>query len=180
MEFVATESSGISESRESLVNGALSIADMTHLLFIDDDMGFHWSTLHIMMARRQPIVACTYRRRVPPGEFTASTIDGTANIRVDDSSTGLQEATNVGFGFCLIERRVLEAIKMPRFLNRWVEKDQRYSTEDYPFFLAARELGFPVYVDLDASKQVWHEGSIGYSWRGNYADILPKPADAST
>ena len=59
MEFVATESSGISESRESLVNGALSIADMTHLLFIDDDMGFHWSTLHIMMARRQPIVACT-------------------------------------------------------------------------------------------------------------------------
>ena len=186
MDFVACESSGISENRENLVRDSLAIPDMTHMLFIDDDMGFHWTALHVMMARRQPIVACNYRRRQPPGEFVASTIDGTQYMRVDDESTGLREAANVGFGFCLIERRVMEAMKPPRFLNIWVEKDQRYSTEDFPFFRAARELGFPVYVDLDASKRVWHEGSMQYTWRGNYADIMPKPpqpaqdANAST
>ena len=175
MDFVACESSGISDNRENLVKDALAIPDMTHLLFIDDDMGFHWSTLAVMMSRRQPIVACTYRRRMPPGEFTAASVDGKEYIRVDNDSGGLREASNVGFGFCLIERRVLEAIKPPRFLNIWVEKDQRYSTEDYPFFRAARDLGFPVYVDLDASKRIWHEGGMQYTWQGNYADIMPPP-----
>jgi hypothetical protein len=175
MSFIACESSGISENRENLVKDSLAVPDVTHLLFIDDDMGFHWSALHIMMQRRQPIVACTYRRRQPPGEFTASSADGKQYIRVDDESSGLREAANVGFGFCLIERRVVEAVRPPRFLNIWVEKDQRYSTEDFPFFRTARELGFPVYVDLDASKRVWHEGSMQYSWRGNYADIMPPP-----
>jgi len=180
MEFLNVEGSCISDNRENLVRQALAIPELTHLLWIDDDMGFHWDTLHVMMARRQPIVACNYRRRVPPGEFTATNVTQTGYIGMDDTSTGLQEAYNCGFGFCLVERRVLEEVTPPRFLIEWMEKDQRYTTEDFPFFSKARKLGFPVYIDLDASKRIWHEGGLGYSWRGNYADIMPKPADAST
>ena len=175
MEFFFLEGSGISDNREILTRRMLEIPELTHTLWIDDDMGFHYNTLHIMMARRQPIVACTYRRRVPPGEFTAATIDQRGYIGVTEGSTGLQEAYNVGFGFCLIERKVLEAVPAPRYLLKYSEEDQRYSTEDFCFFSQARAAGFSVLVDLDASKQIWHEGSLGYSWLGNYADILPKP-----
>ena len=177
MDFLFLEGSGISDNRETITKSALEIPELTHLLWIDDDMGFHWDTLHVMMARRQPIVACTYRRRVPPAEFTASKMDMSGYIGVTDDSSGLQEAYNCGFGFCLIERKVLEATKAPRYGLQWNDKDQRYSTEDFSFFSQARELGFPVYVDFEASKRIWHEGSIGYSWRGNYADILPKPPE---
>ena len=187
MEFLSVEGSGISENREILTRNALAVPELTHLLWIDDDMGFHWDTLHMLMARRQPIVACNYRRRVPPGEFTASQVDGNGYIQVTETSSGLQEAYNCGFGFCLIERRVLEVVKPPRYILSWNDTHQRYSTEDFCFFSQAREAGFPVYIDLDASRRVWHEGSVGYSWRGNYADILPKDmplapkaADAST
>jgi hypothetical protein len=118
---------------------------------------------------------------VPPGEFTASGIDGKSYIRVTDESSGLQEAYNCGFGFCLIERKVLEAVPAPRYLLKYAEGDGRYATEDFCFFSQAREdAGFPVYIDLDASKRVWHEGSIAYSWRGNYADILPKDPQVGT
>lgn len=181
MEFLMLEGSGISDNREQLVKRALEIPELTHLLWIDDDMGWHWDTLHVMIARIQPIVACTYRRRSPPGDWTAAALDqNNSLIGVEEESVGLREAYNCGFGFCLIERKVLEVTKAPRFLLQWGEADGRYSTEDFSFFSQAKAAGFPIYIDMEASKRIWHEGNLAYSWRGNYADILPKVSDEST
>jgi len=180
MDFLMLEGSGISSNREELTKKALAIPEMTHLLWIDDDMGFHYDTLHVMMARCQPIVACTYRRRVPPGEFTAAAQDMKTLIGVEDHNVGLREAYNCGFGFCLIERKVLEATTPPRYLLKWSETDGQYSTEDFCFFSQAREAGFKIYIDMEASKRIWHEGNLPYSWRGDYSNILPAYSNAGT
>lgn len=171
MDFLLLEGSGINSNRERMVNEALAKEGMTHLLWIDDDMGFNLDTLHIMARRRQPIVSCNYRMRVPPGEFTALRMDRTARIETTREATGLEEAHYTGFGFCLMERRVLEAVKPPRFLCAYLPESRSYTTEDLPFFAAAREAGFNCWVDHDASKRVWHHGAINYVWSEDYSGM---------
>lgn len=162
------EGSGVGSNRDVMVEDFLGTKEATHLLFIDEDMGFNTSTLHIVAGRRQPIVACNYRMRVPPAVFTAVGLDG-KRIPTTRESSGIVEATYSGFGFCLIAREVLEAVERPRFLIQW--SAETYTTEDLPFFTAARERGYKCYVDHDASKQIWHNGNIAYCWNEDYAGL---------
>lgn len=171
MDFMFLEGSGIMANRDMIVNETLERKEVTHLLFIDDDMGFYHTTLHIIANRRQPIVACNYRMRQPPADFTALRADRSGRVQTMKTSTGLEEAYYSGFGFCLIERQVLEAVPEPRFLPRWIEADRRYTTEDHPFFMAAREKGFKCWIDHDASKQIWHNGNMPYMWSEDYSEL---------
>ena len=168
LDYQMIESSGISHNRESLVDQALAKPEMTHLLFIDEDMGFSFDVLHRLAAWRQPIVACNYRTRIPPATFTAMRADKTGRIETTQKSSGLEPATFTGFGFCLLERQVLEAVKTPRFNVFWDYDVKHYSTEDAPFFLKAAEQGFTCFVDHDASKRIWHCGEINYVWDEDY------------
>jgi hypothetical protein len=171
MDFIGLEGSGISANREWLVREALKKEDMTHILFIDDDMGFNPQTLNILISRRQPIVGCNYRIRVPPGDFTAVSLDGSSRVPTNKDKGGLEEVYYSGFGFCLIERKVFEAIDEPRFMIKYFEDQKYYSTEDSPFFEKAKEKGFPCYIDHDASKHVWHQGIVNYSWNNDYSNL---------
>ena len=171
LEIRFLEGSGISANREKLINDALALEDMTHVLFIDEDMGFQPNVLHILASRRQSIVACNYRMRVPPSPFTALAMDTKRRIETVADNHGLEEAYYTGFGFALIERKVFEAVKGPRFPLFWNEVTQTYTTEDHPFFVKAREKGFPCYVDHNASRQVWHHGSINYCWQESYETL---------
>lgn len=171
VDVMTIEGSGISSQREDLCRDALAKPDMTHLLWIDEDMGFTPDCLHILARRRQPIVGANYRMRVPPADFTALKLDKSERIQTTDGVSGLEEAYYTGFGFCLIERKVLEAVPQPRF-PIWYNPDTgRYTTEDHPFFVAAREKGFPCYVDHDASKRVWHKGGMSYCWNEDYSAL---------
>src|SRR5262245_50896954 len=96
MDFLLIEGSGISSNREQMVRKALAKESMTHMLWIDEDMGFNMNALHIMARRRHPIVACNYRMRVPPGEFTALKVDKTGRIETKQESTGIEEALYSG------------------------------------------------------------------------------------
>jgi hypothetical protein len=171
MDFMFLEGSGIAPNREQIVTEFLAKETNTHLLFIDDDMGFLQNTLQIVANRRQPIVSCNYRMRMPPAEFTALRIDKQGRIQTTKDSTGLEEAYYSGFGFCLMERKVLEATMAPRFLAKWIEPDQRYTTEDHPFFVQAREKGFKCWIDHDASKGLWHNGHLPYVWSEDYSHL---------
>ena len=171
MDFGMIEGSGISSNRENMVRDALAMDGMTHILFIDEDMGFHLDALHIIARRRHPVVACNYRMRTPPADFTALKLDKSERIQTTKESSGIEEAYYAGFGFCLIERKVFEAIEEPRFMIGYNPVSKGYTTEDHPFFVKAREAGFPCWVDHDASKRVWHRGDINYTWDDDYSGM---------
>jgi hypothetical protein len=153
-------------NREMMVESALSVPDMTHLLWVDADMGFESNVLHVLASRRQPYVACNYAmKQEDDPDFTAMRKDKTGRVFTGDESSGLEEAWFTGFGMCLIERKVLEAIPAPRFPIMWNKEGKRWTTEDYPFCEMTWKAGFPVYVDHDASKLVWHMGKKAYRWK---------------
>jgi hypothetical protein len=167
-DFAMLEGSGISTNRERLTRQALANPDTTHVLWIDDDMGFAADTLHLLARWRQPIVGCNYRTRSPPSEFTALNAAETARIQTTAQSSGLEAAAYTGFGFCLIERKVFEVVPEPRYPLLWSPTLGDYSTEDMPFFEKALAAGFNCYVDHDASKKIWHCGNLNYVWNGDY------------
>lgn len=138
--------------------------DCTHLCFIDVDMGFERDVLHILASRKVPYVGCNYPTKGKNPEFTSGALDGKTRVWTGKESTGLEECNFTGFGFALIERKVVEAVKKPRFLIGYNEKMERYTTEDAPFCYLAKKAGFPIYVDHDASKRVWHMGTKAYRW----------------
>lgn len=145
----------------------------THLCFIDADMGFEPEVLHILASRKVPYVGVNYsmKKKANP-EFTAMRLDGKCRLWTGEDSTGLEDANFTGFGLALIERRVIEAIPRPRFLIGYNTAVNVYTTEDAPFCHKVRDAGFPVYVDHDASKLVWHMGRKAYRWQD-----VPKPVE---
>lgn len=164
LSYHVIEGSMIGSAREEFVDDILTMPDTTHLLFIDEDMGFRQDCLNRLIARQVPYVGVTYRMKIPPCKFTARKLDDTDWLDTNAEKVSLEEAFFTGFGFTLIEKSVLEAVKKPRFSNVYSEKYGTYSTEDRSFCILAREAGFPIYVDHDVSKLVYHVGSWSYSW----------------
>lgn len=151
-------------AREEMLEGSLKLG-ATHLLFLDEDMGFHPMTLNNMLARQQPFVACNYPMKAWPQNFTARRLDRAEWLPTKENSSSLEEVDFCGLGFALIERQVMEALgDAPNFLNTWDEEWHSYATEDRYFCHKIREKGFPVYIDHDASKLVYHCGNHTYSW----------------
>lgn len=156
----------IHQSRESMIKAALD-ADCTHVLFVDDDMGFDRYCLNMALARQMPIVVGNYRRKAAPFAFTSVKKDENDNIlelRTTEESRSLEECYYGGFGFTLIESEVLKVVQSPRFLPGWDPKFETYTTEDFPFYKRAKELGFPAYVDHDLSKKLRHQGQAHYTY----------------
>lgn len=171
LEPLSLEGSGISSQREDLVNAALRFPGVTHICFIDEDTGFAPDVLHILARKRQPIVGCNYRMRVPPADFTALSMDRTHRIQTTAETVGLEEAYYIGFGFSLFEKQVFDKVESPRFPIQWNPESKRYTTEDLPFFNKAREAGFRCFVDHDASKNIWHKGGMSYCWNEDYSQL---------
>lgn len=155
--------SSIGENRDKIVNQAIK-EDCSHVLFIDDDMGFDADCLNIALMRKMPIVLANYRRKSPTATFISRNVDNSDNIVTTPEKDSLEECSFGGFGFCLIERQVLDAIPMPRFLAVYDPTSGVYTTEDKPFYEAARAAGFPAFVDHRISKKVTHNGSYQYKW----------------
>ena len=146
----------------------------THILFIDEDMGFHPATLNRLLMRQVPVVCCNYIQKTWPAAWTARNLEGTDWVPTTKESTSLEEISFCGLGFALIERQVLLDLgDAPNFLNTWHEQAQAYTTEDLYFFNKIRSKGYPVYIDHDASKYVYHNGHHAYSW-DNPPDAMPK------
>ncbi len=162
VEFLSMEGTGVGENREKIVRKFLS-TDATHLLFIDDDMGFNPDVLHTLASRRQPIVGCNYRRKVPPAEFLAYR---GGEIKTTKESTGIEPVDFLGFGFCLLHRVALEEVQEPRFLHYF--EGGQYSTEDSAFF---KKCPYVPFVDHDASKKVWHVGNLTFNWADDYSNL---------
>ena len=164
--------SSIAEQREAMVDESLRDPTCTHVLFIDDDMGWQADALNLALYRKKPVVLANYRKKTRPWSFTARRIEREGDklraveIVTDELSKGLEPVDFGGFGFCLVETALLRQLKKPRFLVQWIPEQQRYSTEDYPFFRQIQELGVEVCVDHELSRKVIHIGDFQYHYGG--------------
>ena len=153
----------LSANREKMTNDFLK-TDCTHLLWVDGDMGFEPQVLSILARRKVPYVGCNYSmKNKQRREFTAGSLDG-KRVYTGKDSTGVIPVNFTGFGFALIERELIEKVEKPRYPIGYSLEVDDYTTEDYPFCEKARQAGYTILIDHDASKLVWHVGNYTYRY----------------
>ena len=158
------QSSVIHGNRETLVMNAIK-NDMTHLLFLDDDMAFDPRVVDVLFSRRQAVVAVNYLIKTEKKDsFVAVGLKGN-RIETTEKATGIVPVAYTGFGVSLFEMEVWKKTPQPWFLPDWVPGKHVYTTEDNPCYRRIREAGFKVYLDQDASKMVSHLGSSAWNWK---------------
>lgn len=158
------QSSVIHGNRETLVMNAIK-NDMTHLLFLDDDMMFDPRVVDVLFSRRMPVVAVNYLiKNEAKDSFVAVGLKGN-RVETTDKAIGIVPVAYTGFGVSLFEIEVFKKTPQPWFLPDWVPDKKIYTTEDNPFYRRVREAGFTVYLDHDASKMVSHLGGSSWNWK---------------
>lgn len=161
----ALESSNWITNRERLVRDSINAGE-THLMFLDDDMEFDPRILDVLLGRRQQIVVTNYLIKTEPAasaEFVAVGLDG-KRLPTRESSVGIEPILYSGFGVSVFDLDVFKRTPQPWFMPDFVPESGEYTTEDNPFFRRARESGFTVYLDHDASKMVSHIGAKSWNW----------------
>jgi hypothetical protein len=157
------ESSNWITNREQLARRAVD-SGKTHLMFLDDDMTFEPHILEVMLGRRQQIVVTNYLIKTENPEFVAVGLHG-KRVPTLETSTGIEPIAYSGFGVSLFDVDVFKRTPQPWFLPEFVAESNTYTTEDNPFYRRARETGFTVYLDHDASKMVSHIGARAWNWK---------------
>ncbi|HEX6377247.1 MAG TPA: hypothetical protein VFZ91_16170 [Allosphingosinicella sp.] len=149
-------SSSIAYNRRRLVLLALEWG-ADYVLWVDGDMTFPPDGLLRLLAHGKAVVGTNYRRRNVESVLpTAARTRAGERSAMMPSGAGLKEADHIGLGFCLIEARVLRALKMPMFLEGVGPDGLSPTGEDVHFFERVREAGFAVHVDDDLSMEIGH------------------------
>lgn len=163
--------------------GTFLRSDATHLLSIDDDMGWRPADVIKMFVHDRDYVAVAGPRKVFPPSFAVQVVgeNGQA-VPLRQDGSGLIEVSHIGMAFTLIKRivavrvaaahpeleysgddsRVEHAVFNPMIANR------RYMSEDYAFCTRWRATGGKVYVDPSISLQ--HVGT--FVWEGDWMSHL--------
>lgn len=157
------ESGVIHTNREKLVAKALA-ADMTHIMFLDDDMLFEPEIAELLLGRRQPIVCVNYLIKTNAPQFVAVGLDG-QRVPTLEHSTGLLPIAYSGFGVSVFDLAVFRATPQPWFHSKFLPEHNGYTTEDLPAYERLRASGHTVYLDHDASKLVEHVGTRSWHWK---------------
>lgn len=172
LQFKDCETSALMQARYQLITDALATPGITHFLWIDTDIGFPPDALHRLLMHGKPVVAANYPMKTMPicpptartraegypfGKFLVTT----------PTSSGLEEACLIGFGFCLIEIDVFRKIpepwmSMPFTAARGEGTKPHFMGEDTTFCDTCHELGIPIYVDHDLSQEIVHVGRFSY------------------
>lgn len=159
--MVNSKFSIITEARNLCVLAALDTkADW--ILFLDSDMVFPSDTVKRLMAPAQPIVGATYPRKAWPLAFIGNRLDGEFFSLAD---RGLVAASRVPTGCLLIDTKVFSKLKKPYFRCGYSEEAGMVLGEDYWFSDRVRELGFPLWCDMDLARQIEHIGSHRFTLR---------------
>jgi hypothetical protein len=151
----------IAHARNQIAQAVLEDKAITHLLFVDADMGFGTQLVHKMLAFDQPVVSCLYPKRRPhyeqlaallrdgasPAEATSaaqSHVGEDALLRVDGEFVrrgDFLQTRAAGTGVMLIKREVFE--RFAEFPDLWVKANGPYPASFQPFApLRDEETGF--------------------------------------
>lgn len=163
--LVVIESCNLLANRYNIVQFALRQSDVTHILWIDDDMRFDIAAFKHLLAAGVPCVGVSVLKRKAEPIFTCTTPEG-MQIIVNKDSTGLVKTDGLGLGMTLMDVNIFRLLDPPWFYFTFVPEIDDYDGEDTILFREIREkLGIDTYVSLDASKHVDHIGKKVYSWK---------------
>jgi hypothetical protein len=139
-----------------------------YLLWIDADHGFPQDSLIRLLSHHLPVVGVNQPTRTSPPRASGVSLTGEPLITTrEKAEAGLVEEVGFpGLAFCLVEMRVVEALRNtgePLFENRlWGEgiNGDESTGEDVHFFRRVRQAGFPVHVDHGLSWEIGHAHQV--------------------
>jgi len=156
--------------------------NMTHVLYVDTDMGFRPDALLRLLAHKKPIVGANYWTRSFPMYSTIKMpgTDGptqeTRSMNVEEIPTELFECFSVGTGLMLVDVRVFKALPQPWFQVTHQPDGSLQYGEDVWFCKHARDNGFSVWCDPNI--EVEHLGIFEYKDHERWdADGIRNPAN---
>lgn len=132
------------------------------LQLLDSDMEFPATLTARLLARKKPLVGCTYRMRKPPYSFLGRHHD---RAEITGSETGLGRMAYLPSGLLLIHRKVCEAVGWPWFFETY-DRDVPLKMDgpDGNFCMAAAAKGFHPFCDFDLSRECSHVGANPIGW----------------
>lgn len=161
----------IYQIRNSFINDfGRDILDFDSYLFIDSDICFNADNVFSLLAHDLDIVSGAYRRHSEPERIEAGywlpKQPGAVQNRLYASEKGVREVDFVGMGFCLIKKRVFEAIQPDWFRHLEIDLDGRKTCvgEDYSFCMLAKEAGVKVFCDCDTKVDHVRRTQKSFNW----------------
>ncbi len=183
--------SDIALARNRIINGFYRDESYTHILFIDADMGWNPFDILRMLALKRDFIAAAGPKKTDTPSFAVSFTDkfGHQQPIVQETGTGLFEASEVGGAFVLLTRscvgrmmqsyadlayRTEQQIEIGLFMP--FIQDMRYYSEDWAFCYRWRKLGGKVWVLPDVRMK--HVGIK--TWEGAFVDMFQAPPSVVT
>jgi len=144
-------------ARNKGVDMAMTL-DPDYILFLDSDSIFDKFLFNKLYKHKKDIVSALYFAKQYPYRPVARTKDkdGKYQFLIDFPEDEAIKVAGVGMGACLINTKVIKAMKPPLFYF-----DAGYG-EDIYFCKQAEELGFEVW--LDCGLKIRHYGGIGIGY----------------
>ena len=159
-------------------------SDYTHLLWIDDDMGWNAMDVLRLIHAGKDFAAVAGPRKVSPPSFAVNVSDAHGNPTplTMDSATGFFHATGVGMAFTLLTHACAERMASAYEDLRFTAADgreehavfmplvhnKRWMSEDFAFCHRWKAIGGEIYVCPDISLQ--HVGAN--VWSGDWLSML--------
>lgn len=150
-------------SRNSIVEQALQISGITHILWLDSDMRFPADTLARLLSHQAPVVGCTYTMRLAPHAATHRNLDGSSSLT---ESMGTYAVHSLGMGCVLTDVAVFHDLAKlepnnPYFKVEYDEK-RRPCGEDIYFYKRLHRANIPTLLDVELSRHIEHVGLKSY------------------
>lgn len=154
----------------------MTLAEKTHILFIDPEIGFEpWHVL-VMLDRKVDVISGLYPLRTLPIRWSVSTFEG-----AEEGEEGLHEVDKVGSGFLLVKRNVFEQLRQNSEVKQFKNEiglgeefdnelysyftpqivDNHFFNEDSIFCALWRAQGNKIWVDKRVT--LAHKGFFNYS-----------------
>jgi hypothetical protein len=153
----------VGNQREKLTTIALE-SGATHIMWLDSDMMFPFDVCEKLLAHNLPFVACNYSTRSMPFRAVAYQELYNWESYLPSDATGLVKVAGVGLGCALVSTKVFDDIYKPYYPITYTRKTDDYLGEDMNFCTKVdTEGGFPLMVDADLSKFVYHVGMTAFS-----------------
>ena len=167
---LSTSYEGIAGNRNAIAKCALE-EEYSHVLFLDDDIGFPVDGLTQMLRWQYPVVAGVYRLRVncvSVGNF----VGGFAWSPIAWPRDNPAEYCSMAAGGCLlVDARILRQLSQP-----WWEFHPDHSEDVHFAHKLVTELGIPILADLRVQcghgTPMWMEPDGRVSWSGQPRKVV--------
>lgn len=171
LETIANESL-VTRARNNLVAKGMANTLATHLMFIDADVGFETLDVYKLVAADKDVIGGIYPKKNYPVQYVINPLPGEVQ-----QESGIQEVHDIGTGFLLIKRHVIEKmferyvqLKYKNTLNldskfepfmyalfdTWLLPDGNYLSEDYTFCKRWKDMGGKIFAHNDV--RLGHSG----------------------